>query len=837
MNANNRESSQDSVNNEIQMAKSNGYVEEQFPLFASLFQQKQVPPIVFFPFMGFFFLQVLFVALWPWSEYWDRHQEHSIVPWIRTILFFIPQPSKPLYYIIISSILFGLTAFTFFCKLFAIEYYKYKRKFITFFNQEISIYNHTILFASFVPSIVGTGETFLKIARGNYSAYYIVSFIFYALTLTYESYSFALTQKLASKSLKINVTMLFNFDPTVMVITLYAMLVTILLYFLLNLFEAWSEIFIYVICILIFGYQTYYMLMNLPFFDMVTQSLAVGWFVGCVTANFISILCYFFPNMKYSVPLLLTLITYIFFSGVALVFFIFKINYIKNEMNQEFKYDEQAFEYYDIIGLNFSRSSALVHLKIAFQYNCVCFTSLSLVNYLIERYDEDELVLSMCLQLLSFFPKETRLQKHIQKLLLKRRRLSFTTRFLIYQLESLNAIRNFSINQQSKIKLIELKTMSRQVEMMTKAALDNNKLTANYFETLSEKAIRAKAIWKENIQNMPNNSKLLEEYIRYLVEAECDFTEAVYMKHRQSVIELGNSFSVDYSFRSMVAAFPNYLKKKVVDFNGRICTKIKEERLSLDKNNSFLQQSNASFNEKASDYSNSDYSKEELDAETEEFFGKQTILLSKVRLALHRTLLNKIPLSIKSIYFVSFIMTLYILLVFILGNTLSVIQIENQVDSMQQLKSLSLTRFYSALANIDIIMEFTREIGQIQQYTAKLKEFLSDDDRPFIIPFDSMLGEIINYTTLSSQNLHDLMELLAERSIKGDDVYDYASSLTNETLPMYVCFAGGYNYYPASLASIASQMLANQRLIGGRQSIIDAFSDAGTCEITTNFVP
>lgn len=804
-------------------------IDNQYPLFSWCFHEVRYSQLVFLPFMCFFFIQVLVVSLWPWSKYWYNENSSDMMNLIRTVVFFIPQPSKPYYYLIMSIIIFLLSLLTLVFEIYEIIYYNMRRKFIKSLNYMIILYYDTILVATIVPCIVCAGETFLQFAKGSKDYMIIISFILFVITVAYQSISFVIYQNFATRSICIESKLLTNFDCTALIFTLGVLFSTIPSYFIVSLFEEWAKIFIYIISIPIFAYQMYIMTITCPYTHILTLVMSYGWFFGTITGNILSTVCYFTPKLNKLVPIIIVLMMYGAGTVVGFFYFVLHKKKVKKLMSVEFQTQEEAFSYYDSLGLAEDPDKASVYFRIAFQNYCVAFYDLTLANYIIEHH-EDEETLATVLQIVTFFPKEVNIQNRIQKILYGRRSLHYATKFLLFQIEILKSLRVATISAQNKIKLIELRTMSRQVEFMSKAALDQIKLTPEYFEALSEKAQRAKAIWKEALDNAPNNPKFCEEYTRYLIEAECDFPESIRIKNRQNEIELGSTFKVDYSFMSMVAAFPYYLKRKIVDFRGTII----KHMVPINPNDSFHNNNQSKDSEKESNSSSSI-----LDAELEDFLGKDLIKLSRARIALHRTLENKIPASIKSVKIVALLMTVYILAIFIFGVFFSVEEIDKQVTSLERIDALSLSRFYSALSNVNLIMEFARELGLLKNYTDLVKKLERSDDHPFILPYSNMLPQIVNFTTKSGQSFELFMNLITDHVKQGEKgMYEVALSLFDLNYELDICYSvENSSMIRTSFSTVFSQILMNQRLLSGRPHVMNSLQDTATCEITRNFRP
>lgn len=826
--------------------KLKSFIDEKFPLFMVTFQQAKIPIILEYPFMFFYFVQVIIVSLWPWSFYWSHWQDNSVMKWSRTIFFFIPYPATNVGYFSESVVFFGLNLLSLFFVRFQLIYFKFRRKFVRFLLYPIRFYYDTILVASYVPVLIASGETFYLIAKGNKDTLIIIAFVLFIISLIYETYSFATVQNFASKSVCVNPSPLLNYDPSIMIRVLWIMLSLYSSFFVLLLFENWAQLFAIILHFFLYIHCLVYMFRHMPFVDSMTQGMAIGWMISCTISDLLMVIGFFVPSMPPKVPLIISLVTFIFFGVVSIGILILRGNTIAKIMLENRRDQDFADEYYTNLGLENNETFALLCLRTAFIHYCPCFYNMTLINYIIERYDS-ELALCTCLQLVSYFPKEVKLKNRIMKILSLKRSLSYVTRFLMYQVGVLTTLRQYTETEETKLKHIELKTLSRQVETIARYAIDNPKLNPNYFEYLAEKASKVRSIWKETLDNSPNNPRTCDEFARYLIECECDFPEGIKLKNRQQIIELGYDFTIDYSFRSMIEGFPGYLTRKIVDFHGKIIAN-EEQRVEHEENNQqpvrrrVTMENNADREQQ--ERKNRMIKKldevglqedEELESEVEEYIGKKTMVLAKARLALHRCLENKIPAHIRLMKLVWLCITVFVLLIYILGISLSSYYLHKRVDKMKQLDSMSNSRFYSALANINILMQYFNTTGKLQRYTDIMKTYLQPKDVGILDPYQDMLTANLNFTTIAAASFQDMMNIFAELAQQGNDVYSFAYSLIKPVIKMNICDEQGNvtDLINTSYGSLASTMLVNQRYLIS----FERLTLADACEITSNYEP
>ncbi|EAX95331.1 hypothetical protein TVAG_406790 [Trichomonas vaginalis G3] len=609
--------STDSTQQNTDVLKGSSIIDDMFPLFTHVFQQVDIPLPLVFPFLLYFFSQVIAVSLWPWNSYWKDHDENHIVEEVRLVFFWIPKDANSTHFVIVSTVLFALNLISLILIIFQIEYFKIQRSFINFINIPIRFYFDTILLVSLTPTTITIGESFLLMCTNEFHVQYVISIILSAFSLGYELFSFTIVQSFASKSIAISNSLLLNFDPSLMIECIGGMIASTLLYFILALFEPWARLIAIAMHAAWFAYMCQYITARLPFVAQLSSGLSLSWYLDNIFGDTLMIITHFYRNVNQWFLFGFVYLTFLVGAPPFLIYLNYKQKKIVKLMNEDLKNQDDANEYFISLGLSNNKVKVLLYLRTAFQFNCTCFYNWTLVKFIIEKYT-DEAVLSTCLHFVNFFPKETHLLNRIRHIILQTRKIHFATRFLLYQVENIKTLRNYSVSSASKLKIIELKTMSKQCEMMTRAAVDSTKLTPTYFENLSYKARMTRAVWMEALQNAPNNPKFCEEFTRYLVECEADFDTAIRMKHRGQIIEMGRSFSVDYCFRSMIRVFPNYLKKEIVDFNGAIIDQNK--RVANKASNSVSANGSNGGNSNDQSFGKSD---DDFDNEVEEFVAKQ----------------------------------------------------------------------------------------------------------------------------------------------------------------------------------------------------------------------
>lgn len=804
-----------------------GFLDEDFPMWMQIFQTTKIPVLVYFPFLLAFFVHSIATSMWLWSKYWNQPQNQEMMKWIRTICFFMPQPPKEVNYIIVSGTfgLFNLLS-TIMIRT-QINFFKYRRKFVSWLNIPLRLYFEAVCLPFTIPSVVVFGETFLLIAKGNTSVYVIVSFVFSIINQVYVVFFFLVVHNFASNSIYLNITPLLNFDGSFMNRFSISINSSFALFFVFSLFENWSYLVIAVCNIFVFSYIAYIMVLYIYLVDVLSMSTCVGFSCSCVAGNIFTIIEYIYPSLNCYVVLFTVIGLFVFGTVASLTYFILRTNQIAKHLAVEKGSQEEYDEYYNSLKLADNSRRALTYLRIGFQKNCVCFYNLSLLKYISDRFEEDEKAIRMCTYLLNFFPKETRLQAIFENKLLQVRKLDFVSRFLLFQIESLKTVRQFSDNMLLRSKLLEMKNLTRQCEMMAKSAFDD-KFSQNFLESFAHLCNKTRALWKEAIKCHPNSSKLCEEYAKYLIEVDCDFPFAIKIKNRQQMIELGQNYCIDFCFRSFVATFPKYLTEKIVNIDG-----------SINKDNE--QQNKGWHHSRNSHNENNESLNTELDNEIEEHIGKQVLKLSKERIALHRMLENKIPFPIRMLKWVLLFIIVILFVICVGGSFFARINLVHHTDNMQIQNLIGKIRFYGALSSISIQTEYFREEDGLKPYIEKIDEFLSKTEKtkPFVNITEnySFVDYVMNFTGLSFGYFDDLMQHISEEAIAGRDVYSYLDILIQPSLNMLIFENNCELIVPhiSSLSEMYSHMFTVQRSITSYNNLTNLPHDSDTCELSQNF--
>ena len=808
-----------------------------FPLFDNVFQQVRISRLLYYPIVIYYFLQLLFISLWPITSFWKKENvdesTYHVFSILRTVLFFRPENVTEKSIIITILVLLGVNIIALSCLTTQLFYYKIHRSFLKFANYPIKLFGDVIMTAICVPTTVAVGNAFMFVVeKGANQVLWLLVFVG-IIEVVFECLFFYTIQSLCSKSVCIVGSPFLNFDPFVPIANIISTVVILFFCYILEYFDDWA-VLVGVVChVSIYGYILY-RVMFMPYVSPASNPITAGGLTTIIINDVLSFIFYFIPSINHAIPLIATLCIFVVATIVFVIFFKKRTKKIIEHLTLDetlgaVTHEEERFDYYDSLGLSRNEKLALMYLHVGFKNMCPLFLDWSLLKYILQRHSSENAVCG-CLQILNFFPGESRLLNRLTVTLTSRRNLNFVQRFLIFQVYKIKTLRQFSASSDSNLKLSELKSMSRQCESMARGVWDMQTISTGFYEELSSVCSHAHAVWTEALYNYPNNPKFCEEFCRYLIECECNFPEALKIKRRGELIEVGKNYSIDYSFRSMVRLFPHYLKKGILDLKGNMKGNTQSRRGSS---------SSSSQQTRSQSFSSSESS--QLDDEVEDTVGRQTINQAKARLALHRAIENKLPKSIKCIIPVTIIVLIVIVSLFVFIIVFSDIKLSNQTESMMRLDYISKTRFYLALGSVQIIMELCKEKGTLDGYLTELKKLQGCGGEDFIeIKEDSSedyLKPTAKWVKESADNIQLLVNDLAVLANSGSDVYSLSKSLLVPKEQFSFCTSSGLPFPTPSNISLSAHISIiqmHQRVLSGASDVLGMFNDSPYCELTVN---
>ena len=287
--------------------------------------------------------------------------------------------------------------------------------------------------------------------------------------------------------------------------------------------------------------------------------------------------------------------------------------------------------------LNNSKLKAELYMRIGIANQSALFLDWSLAKFLAE-FQNSNYMIALITQFISYFPCESRLLNYFFFNITSRQNLRVEQRFLIYQVHRIKGLRQSSASSEITNMLMEMKAKS----LAGINDVRNFWLTVpndpSFLFNVQHNTRHICALFRENIEKWPNNSRMCEDYSLFLIEGATQFREGLKMKHRVDLIEQGKNFVVDKSFRSLVRSYPLYLRRGYMDVKGNILNRQNIGSAGSKGNQSQKSSVNGSSNNSQVSTSTMEG---DLDIEVEEQLAKASFSFHKLRLAYERALENR----------------------------------------------------------------------------------------------------------------------------------------------------------------------------------------------------
>ena len=108
--------------------------------------------------------------------------------------------------------------------------------------------------------------------------------------------------------------------------------------------------------------------------------------------------------------------------------------------------EQDYLESFKSLGIANNKNKVLKFLHVCLLSIAKPILDCSLLKFMISNYSDNVQVLCSILQVLSFFPTQTRLVNHVLSLIIKKKNLTFAQRFLIFQAHRVKVMRQSSIS-------------------------------------------------------------------------------------------------------------------------------------------------------------------------------------------------------------------------------------------------------------------------------------------------------------------------------------------------------------------------------------------------------
>lgn len=804
-------------------------LDEIFPLYNLLYRDLKLPAIFYFLYIFYWGLQTLYTALWPMMKFWKvslDEKEKIAIDVLDYATMSLMQINNTKAVAIRETVFLIMNVLVILFTLFHILYYRAHRNFINSLLFPLKIYDLVSAFGA-IPSSFAIGESFLKIYNGNDEVVDRVTIVFAILNVMYEIYHHIIIMQTLSRTVTMSNIPFMCFNSFLNWVILIVQVLSIIATYIFSIFADWSCLVFIILRVISFCYFMS-LTLDLGFISQITNPMLFSLLLAAAIIDLFMFVAYFVTKMNHIIPIGLAFA--LLFANLFVSVFIFRKK--EERIIKELSPSPEMLSggksaYLETLGLIHNERKAMMYLKVGMTNACPLFYDLSLIDHLLLNTDSADLLATM-VQMINFFPGEYRMSNSICNALISKHKLNFSQRFLMFQIYKIRILRQATSSSDSSVKLSELRTMSRQVESMTRGVLENPAIKTDFYEDLAMSVNRADAIWREALNDFPNDCKFCDEYCRYLIEAECNFTESLKIKNRGNMIEAGKNFSVDYSFRSFVKKFPFYLEEGIIDCRGMILKK----EVGNTKGSSFVAESKNS---------GPDFSTNNLDEEFLEQIGKSLFSRHRQRLALHRALEGKLPVLIKCIIPMVIILLITITALLIIAFIIVDSECKHQTKSMSTIDEISKTRFYVAVNDMNIILRMEADTGTFSKYKPSIQELqekCNSDDNVFDVNKDYLVQSISNLKK-SMTSFSELLLAIAQMATDGDDILDFAASLIVNKQMMYVCYNGWpVNEINGTLATTLSMFFMRQAYFVTKvnTSLANLLETIEFCDLASNLI-
>lgn len=663
-------------------------------------------------------------------------------------------------------ILYAITALmTVFALVFPVLLYKYIGKFYKW-----TLYYARFCFEIIIPIFIGPvawefGLLFINSEMENSALRYTLIVILIIIYLFYLIFYY-ISQTLLCKTAYMTTSPIHGFTPYPLILVFMVHNVILFLEALFLLLPKWT---FYVICVFHFCLEAYgiYVSFQLYYF----QHWVNAFFAGIFTTSLVADIMW----MAKVYWLYRTIIMYLCFATFIIMYqFIFRlrVNKIKKLLSVvDFGPENAAQQCFDYLRSINTDSHFMEYINVGLVYHCPLFVNFQLFRYAIEHERSSD-ILTICLKAIVLFPTESSTLNIFFKTLDRNIKLSFSEKFMLYQINKIKLLRQSSSSIAAAAKLEEMRVMSRLIKSRVSAFWRNKKPTIASLVRLKQDMDLCSTKWEEAIRNFPNSIHHRDEYVKYLIDGVTDFQEACKQHCISGLLESGRNFSVDYCFRSLIYLCPEYIKKKIVDIHGK-----------LHKEGTKKGSSSTNSSKNVSDTFTS-----ELDPRMEETVAKDILKQHKLRLALQNALKSRKSNHIKKVIIctiVNFIASISMFTALFLVyksffNEKFIINNRNMIINEFQLGTMLAGTYNIAMwANLTDRLDPLTLVAASEPIHYKPTWNLED--------FGYCIG---NKSYYSRQMFTYAIRSMSKLAVNGVDVYKFTKVLLNDEINMTSCANG-----------------------------------------------
>ena len=272
-----------------------------------------------------------------------------------------------------------------------------------------------------------------------------------------------------------------------------------------------------------------------------------------------------------AIPFLLFIISFLIFYFINL--------YRKNKIiqflspNEGIQTDLEKYHAFDSkIFSNQEELIMYIHVGVCFQAPFII--DFSFIKYVLDNYQFPNIVFAV-LQVVSFFPSEQQLFSYCMSIVNKfEKEINFEQAYLLYQAKRVNYIRQRAMSQDASQELTAIQkkandTIAQVRGFWVEILHSPNNIYFSSLKLIRKATIETDTAFYNIYDKYPHSHQICNSYCRFLVEAMGSYEKSLHYDHKMSQIERGRHIVIDYSFRSFVNAFPDYLRNHILDSRGQ----------------------------------------------------------------------------------------------------------------------------------------------------------------------------------------------------------------------------------------------------------------------------
>ncbi|KAK8840943.1 hypothetical protein M9Y10_027775 [Tritrichomonas musculus] len=436
---------------------------------------------------------------------------------------------------------------------------------------------------------------------------------------------------------------------------------------------------------------------------------------------------------------------------------------------------EDKFLYFVELGLDKNMKKAMTYLVVGFTSASDLFVDFSLIQFCIDNYSHDTTMLVLLIRLLTYFKSEKKRLNSVLKQFLTLHDETFFNNFIFFQANRVQTIRQVTSANLSSIKLNELARQSINLEIQMKNFWALEKANINYLERLAQQQRYFSNLWNELIEENWSSVLFREEHIHFLIESCTDFQKAVQMTSIKDKLDVLMKYHEDNCFLYFIMCFPEYVKNRIVDFNGFS---------SGDKKKGAIDMTNSSSSGNNKQNSN----------ESEEFsFDEQvanTILThGRLRLAMQNALKYVNPSMSKHLIFYSIFSILGSLILIVTTFSLLANSFDYFTDWDKEADVLIELRIAYAKSFLSLSILYGKTTNRLSFIPIDCNA-TNDHDIYFLhdsVEFDYLALLFVDQVKMYFTNL---LDVILQSSLKNNDISNLTNLLFNPLISSNICYNG-----------------------------------------------